>query len=171
MVISIPIASIRPDAAPAEGALRQIEANRARLGPLRASEATTRPSTPTASSVDGSPASRRSCRDAGSPSRPGSSGKRPRPPDPRRPDARVPRWATRGALREIDPDGLGLGVVLETGRAHLAPEPRFLEPAKRQRRVKEVVGVHPHGAGADRSGSFKRLRSVTHPPPPDPSLR
>src|SRR5437870_1660616 len=69
----------------------------------------------------------------------------PRPPLPRR----TPPRATGGRLREVNPDGLGLGVVLEARRPQLTPEPRFLEAAERQRRVEEVVGVDPYGARAD----------------------
>src|SRR5580765_7604873 len=71
----------------------------------------------------------------------------------------------RNSAPQVDPDALRLEVAFDRIHPEIPTEPALLESAERQRRVVEVVRVHPDGPRADRGRDLVRLRDV---PGPDP---
>src|SRR5437762_9145736 len=68
-----------------------------------------------------------------------------------------------GESGKIDPDRLRLRVLLQRVAALIAAESRLLESAERQRRIVEVVRVHPDRSGLDCARDAMCLRHVARP--------
>ena len=69
----------------------------------------------------------------------------------------------RAPLLQLDQHRLQLRVMLDRRIPHLAPNPRHLVPAKRQRRIKRTVAIDPHRTRLDPRNHPVHRRQVIRP--------